>query len=1133
LVSYLLGLVKKSLQSLVQYWAMRAVALAAGGCSFSVPNHPDSQIQCTSVLDCPVGWRCATSVSRCIVISNDATPPQLSVGRIEPTEGSAAQKFDVFVSSSEPLIARPTVTAVFGATVGPFAVTEHDGGWLASFVAGDDILRSGPARLLVTADDLGANRASILSATPDFFIDRSAPELISANIQLSAPSSLVAVSKLGPRSTATVVLRFSETLGNQPLLQAQPSVVRIASLETDGGVARFVVESTTDAGEQLVELQATVTDRFGNQQTVKVAELAVDTVSPQQARSSLLERAPFGSDVDSEPNTRLSGATTSGMSVLAVDEFGAELARTTAATDGGFVITLPTERAGLRYQLIDEAGNSSLLLKPDSTRVLLIPRAVANAPRPVSTERLGALGPALDRSDGVRFEPARITVDENDFALAVAGVAARRERGDAEPLINCASATDEGRGLSVHFGGGTVAAPNSDFFEVASTSSLVRRVTEDVPTPRRGASLALDRTRNTLVLFGGNADSTVWEFARGVWVPVSFDMQEGPSLRQEAALVSTSQGVLLLGGETVTPSDRILHDAWLWSNGRWARLDAGSLPTGQNSATYDPVDDKAWVVMQTDAGTKTAWYRRGVFNEVSGRSPDGIGPFAFVPGTRTATLLSRPDNGAVRVWTLQLSDGGWTRGDTVGVQVTKNSAGAAWNPQLQRLVWCLGVNRIGSYNPFDGGASIAPLTPPDGQRPPQTAAASYAADSVHGLVVVTGSPLGNNTWQPSQTWRWSGALGWRLVSDNGPRMRNKALLQLEDGGLFAYGGTQGDTGLETVADSEVYQFSNSTWSRVDSGVGPQHRLTRASVIPFESRLRVLQENEWAWSSQGWLRRSAVPANLLYATLLRQRGDSWFALLGGQLPDADKADPYFSIGTILRDGGLTWRSSPDGGLRLAATRDPPQHLNRTGLSISALGNERYLLFGGALNGVARNDVSILSLSDSDGGAWVHPLQLADPENDGDPTSRYEAVLWWDPGRAAHMLYGGTLSTTSNTSTTLDGLWALDYAQQRAGVQVIFPFDVTETVDARLSIRVRAGASGGVRVAVWAGGQWQSIGASRTATLDNIQSLNYELNAPIHVLSAPGRRLALRIEALEANAQTQSEVMVDSVRAVVAW
>jgi hypothetical protein len=1070
-----------------------------------------------------------------VLASNDATAPVFTVGTVRPLEGSPSDLFSVFVSSDEPLLAPPSVSALFGATAAAFDVETIDGGWWASLTVGNDTLRSGPARLLVEGDDLTGNRGSLLGRAPVFFVDRAPPELTSANLQVASRSTEVALaSKLGPLTTASLSLRFNEPLGQPPELRAEPAFVRVEPLEIDGGFARFALHATPDAGENQVEIQAAVSDRFGNRTTWVVAQVEVDDVPPMLTAPTMLELTPFGSSDDSAPSTRLSGASTPGTVARLLDGSGAELARTTAQADGGFVLTLPYERATVRLQLIDEAANSVSPRAADFNRLILVPRTTPNALRQVVAERYPAVGPLLDRSDGHRLDTSQIVTDDSESASSLGGVAARRVEGDDEPPRNCAAVADETRGLSVHFGGG-IGVPTADFIEVSTTSRFVRRATEDLPTPRRFASLALDRTRNALVLFGGNADQSVWEFTGSGWTAFPFAPDAGPAQRHNAVMASTAEGVLLIGGQPLSspigPTDAGLNDIWLWAKSRWSRVDAGTLAISTSAAAYDPIADKTWVVIRTDTATRTAWYRDGALTELAVSAPTNTGPFAVIPGTRKGILLAGLDDGGARAWTLDLTDGGWATLGDVGLPSPRtSSAGSAWNPQLQRIVWCLNSNRLASYSPFDGGATVG--LPSKDNAPLQTVAASYAADTLRGLTVITGSASGGGVWQPSQTWRWDGAQGWRMVSDAGPRIRNKSIVQLEDGGLLAYGGTEADLGAGMTPDPIVYQFINNTWRSTNPNSGPTPQGTRPAVIPFEPNVRVLQDFEWVWSGQAWVRRGATPANLVIPTVLRPPGADWLALLGGQPVGNTTNAPTYSI-ALIDDGGLSWLSGSDGGL-LVPARDPTEHLTRSGIAASSMGGQRHLLFGGSLGNVARNDASLLTLSHLDGGAWVDPIDLADPENDGDPLSRREAAFWWDPTRRAHMLFGGNTSSALTAATTLDTLWALDYEQQHPSMQFVFPLEVDEKVRARVRLRVKGWATGGIRLSLWSAGHWEPVGEMTANNGPSTQSaFEVERIAPIHAIAAPGRRLAVRVEAITPNGQGQSQVAIDSMQATVEW
>ena len=114
------------------------------------------------------------------------------------------------------------------------------------------------------------------------------------------------------------------------------------------------------------------------------------------------------------------------------------------------------------------------------------------------------------------------------------------------------------------------------------------------PSARQVFSLAFDGARQRVVLFGGrdNTDfllrQDTWEWDGALWKQVE---NAGPSLRNGAAMVGTSDDVLLFGG---SDGNAVLGDTWAWDGQHWRqRQNMGPPPRHTPAMAWDAARDRA------------------------------------------------------------------------------------------------------------------------------------------------------------------------------------------------------------------------------------------------------------------------------------------------------------------------------------------------------------------------------------------------------------------------------------------------------------------------------------------------------------------------------------------------------------
>jgi hypothetical protein len=106
------------------------------------------------------------------------------------------------------------------------------------------------------------------------------------------------------------------------------------------------------------------------------------------------------------------------------------------------------------------------------------------------------------------------------------------------------------------------------------------------PTRRVSSALAYDPSSHTVILFGGRALEDLaylgdtWAFDGVSWKPVATNVS--PSARQNPAMTTVPQGVLLFGGD----ARFTLTDTWTWNGSGWQALPTTHTPAINGMASW-------------------------------------------------------------------------------------------------------------------------------------------------------------------------------------------------------------------------------------------------------------------------------------------------------------------------------------------------------------------------------------------------------------------------------------------------------------------------------------------------------------------------------------------------------------------
>ena len=136
------------------------------------------------------------------------------------------------------------------------------------------------------------------------------------------------------------------------------------------------------------------------------------------------------------------------------------------------------------------------------------------------------------------------------------------------------------------------------------------------PAPRSNAAMALDWTRQRIVLFGGQGASGLlgdtWEWDGLTWTPVTFPAQMAlPAARKDAVLVwdGNAQRLVLQGGN----GGETGNDTWEYDGKQWFRRNPARLPNAKSQmmAAWDPIGQR--VVMFGGSSGPAGWeYKAGI-----------------------------------------------------------------------------------------------------------------------------------------------------------------------------------------------------------------------------------------------------------------------------------------------------------------------------------------------------------------------------------------------------------------------------------------------------------------------------------------------------------------------------------------
>ncbi len=492
------------------------------------------------------------------------------------------------------------------------------------------------------------------------------------------------------------------------------------------------------------------------------------------------------------------------------------------------------------------------------------------------------------------------------------------------------------------------------------------------PSPRWGAAMAYDSAAGTLLLFGGQNETTLlsdtWTFNLSGWHRLA--EVTGPSARAFAAIAYDPglSGVVLFGGRAQGTDSTVSNETWLFVARAWVDLTprlVGTAPGRYSAvAAYDAADGNLLLFGGTD-------------------SPSG-------------------DRAAGGLWRLDAV--GWTNLSIAGVAGPSSRiapafaydaasasvllfGGAEWSPvgaaSFPTDTWSF---RQGLWTNLTGGLTTYP--------PGREAAIGASAPALGGFVLIGGDG-GAPSAARSDMWRFSAealSVSVTATPTAGPAPLNVTFTLEASGGSGPYSVTWvfGDstTSREVVTVHHVYGLPGNYLATVTVGDGAGD--TSVQSIPIAVLTAWQGAHQWAnvgapgASAPGPRSAAQIAYDPALQSVILFGGDA-----GGGAPSAD-----------------TWEFVNNVWIDLTAglARAPPARFGGA-LTYDSV-DATLVLFGGSTGASVLNDTWTF-----DGTAWTQlPSAVA-------PSPRAFAQMTYDPSDGYVVLFGGGSAPNAGVATSV--------------------------------------------------------------------------------------------------------------------
>lgn len=1028
----------------------------------------------------------------------------------------------------------------------------------------------GPGGVLVTGSDTAGNTRSV--AQPLAF-DFTPPALLAGTTSVAlvppAGAPLASVTKLGVSGTARLTFSLTEQVAAPPVVGA-PAPDPLSFSRTAGTATSFVYEHVLAAGSHtqgLRPVEIDAADLVGNRALLSVAAaLTVDTLAPGAPNTAddagiVYLRSPWGTGTGPR-DFRVVGAgqaTEPGVVVRAVDQpqlsGAAELGRTTADADGGFVLlTGNADRAVVYLSAVDSAGNQSPAVDVKNVvwRATLGGKVRGSTfENPHSVEARSWFSTALSQRDAVETSQYATlgTVDAGVVTQPSANRSWTFIDVDTNPVSRSVNTLvyDSRRRVSVMFGG-AANATGVDLTDTAEWNGLswVRRTPLDPegdgnPPALGGLASAYDAVRSRVVMFGAQNGSTVgetWEWDGWSWAKRTPRDPEGDgnplgSSGTCMAYDSLRQRVLLW----TTNAAGTAGELWDWNGVSWRRR-SNTGPPGRYSECGLAFNSVAGVAVLlggyplTGTGldvwewNDTTWTRRAR----AGTWPGIDGSFSAVfDGTRT--LFVGQNGGDVWAWN------GTSMADVTGLN-PPSSEHVTFDTARGRVVMLSAdyslANLPSRTYEFTAAGGWANRTPASND-PPVRSEAKAAFDTTRNRTLVFGGFEASTATYLADTWEWSGA-AWvrRVVTAPTAQIWVSLSWDLARSRGVLFGGPNSGTQI-----NQTWEWDGTVWANRTPATGNPPAAANVGLAYDEARARTVLfggENQaatplaqtWLWNGTAWTRAlpTTSPPARTQASMVYDASRQRVVLFGGF--DGSNS-PY----------GDTWEWNGTVWANRASTTSPPPRAQ--GAMAYDRKRARVFLFGGL-------DYSTPLYRDFwewDGTTW-DTVDVVDPEADGNPAGRAGAAMVFDDNRNTLVMYGGSVGAASSQTWESD---ALDPYQPAAAAHFSFAASGAEAnvTLQRVDVGWWGGGDGADRTAAaapttgaalyaWERGAFLPTGAATTAPTTAPQRLQWTLTDPLRLaslLEGTRRELAVALVGTGVNHVNRASLGFGYVEAVITY
>lgn len=596
----------------MRYRAAVVISLfIVSGCSLGLDVPEGAAIACNSQAECPDDFVCQVSLSRCVPLGYDITPPALTAPpAISPSVVGADAVVTISFDTSKRLGLDPAVSLVFGPIEQRNArlVTKGNDNTHFEYAYTPDLQEpQTSASVVILITDVAGNQGSAETPAAVRF-DRDPPIVYDDSITLTLtpppPSVTATSSALATNGTATIQVQTSEpiTLASRVLIDGNDAgFMQSAALGLAYTYTLTYAGNLTD-GAHTVTFEAA--DEAGNTSIAEVGVVVTDTAAPADPAVAtgdavIYRRAPWQGDTATRFTVRGAAGAFEPSALVAVFDSpaaGAALLGAAQADSTGALapLALPSvDRKEVFVRVYDGAGNSSALLQVLDVEWVggFDPNGFAS---PHNAIAFRSLRRGLSTVGALPITPART------FALGAADTDAathvdvslgrpwvQRARSTDRPgRFFLAAAYDARREQVVMFGGQTSdqsAGIGSQAFSIWNNGWVETTGAGALPPARFGHVMAYDSARDRVVLHGGqNLDvifSDTWEWDGANWQPV---LVPGPPLTFHAMTYDeVNHRMLAVGGCKTATCSEVTAEVWTFDGTAWTPLATTNAPSAR------------------------------------------------------------------------------------------------------------------------------------------------------------------------------------------------------------------------------------------------------------------------------------------------------------------------------------------------------------------------------------------------------------------------------------------------------------------------------------------------------------------------------------------------------------------------